>query len=147
MAAVPALIHVGRIWDDEEGAIETKTGAGVRSVPVTVRLRALLVAHGQLENRAGDDLVFGRTASLPFVPSTVRATALKGWKAAGLEPLTPHQARHCTASYLREAGCDDVEMAAMIGHSDARTTKRIYVHLFEDSRATIAAKLEAYHRT
>ncbi len=32
-----------------------------------------------------------------------------------------------------------------VGHSDSRTTKRIYGHLSPDSSATIAAKLDAYH--
>jgi hypothetical protein len=45
---------------------------------------------------------------------------------------------------LIEAGLNDLELTAMIGHSDARTTKAIYGHLFPDSRATITAKLDAY---
>jgi integrase len=61
-----------------------------------------------------------------------------------LDPLTPHEARHCAASYLIEAGLNDLELTATIGHSDSRTTKRIYGHLFPDSGATIAAKLDAY---
>lgn len=100
--------------------------------------------------------MFGRTATLPFTASTVRAKALSawGWKQDGkewvaavdapLEPLTPHEARHCAASYLIEAGLNDLELTAMIGHSDPRTTKLIYGHLFPDSAATIAAKLDTY---
>ena len=45
------------------------------------------------------------------------------------------------------AGLNDLELTATIGHSDSRTTKRIYGHLFPDSSATIAAKLDAYHGT
>jgi hypothetical protein len=40
------------------------------------------------------DLVFGRTATEPFYASTIRARANEAWKAAGLEPITPHEARH-----------------------------------------------------
>jgi hypothetical protein len=47
--------------------------------------------------------------------------------------------------YLIEAGLNDLELMATIGHSDPRTTKTIYGHLFPDSAATIAAKLDAYH--
>lgn len=65
-------------------------------------------------------------------------------RADALAPLTPHKARHCAASYLIEAGLNDLELTATIGHSDSRTTKRIYGHLFPDSGATIAAKLDAY---
>jgi hypothetical protein len=38
--------------------------------------------------------VFGRTASEPFFPSTVRAAALQAWKEAGVESITLHEARH-----------------------------------------------------
>ena len=60
-------------------------------------------------------------------------------------PDAPHQGRHSAASYLIEAGLNDLELTATIGHSDSRTTKRIYGHLFSDSSAAIAAKLDAYH--
>ncbi len=38
-----------------------------------------------------------------------------------------------------------MELMVTIGHSDARTTKRVYGHLFSDSGVSIAAKLDAYH--
>ena len=62
-----------------------------------------------------------------------------------LDPIAPHEGRHSAASYLIEAGLNDLELTATIGHSDSRTTKRIYGHLFSDSSAAIAAKLDAYH--
>jgi integrase len=103
-----------------------------------------MAAHKLASKRRGEDLVFGRTEVLPFIPSTVRARALKAWKAAGLEPITAHEARHSAASYLIEAGLNDLELTSMIGHSDPRTTKMIYGHLFPDSREKVAAKLDAY---
>jgi integrase len=113
--------------------------------------------------------VFGCTASLPFVASTVRARALRawGWKQVvnpalklgpkakpatiwiktredAMTPLTLHEGRHLTASYLVDAGVNDLELAAVIGHSDPRTTKSIYAKLFESSGAKITAQLDAY---
>jgi integrase len=70
-----------------------------------------------------------------------------GSKAEGVEVLrsiTLHEARHSAASYLIEAGLNDLELTSMIGHSDPRTTKVIYGHLFPDSREKVAAKLDAY---
>jgi integrase len=165
LASTPAAIHVRRTWDDEDGEVSVKTDAGYRAVPLIGRLRDAIVEHGLATRRSGADLVFGRTAQDPFIPSTVRARAMKawGWKQVlnpkdegprtvwvkaredALVPLTPHEARHCAASYLIEAGLNDLELTAVIGHSDSRTTKAIYGHLFPDSCATIAAKLEAYH--
>jgi hypothetical protein len=39
---------------------------------------------------------------------------------------------------------NDLELMATIGHTDPRTTKTVYGHLFPDSGATIPAKLDAY---
>jgi integrase len=158
LASEPAVIHVRRTWDDVEGEVDVKTEAGYRTVPLTGRLRSLVVEHGLTTRRGGGDLVFGRTPSDPFTPTTTRLRALRawGWKredrkwvpsgtpSPALQPLTPHEARHCAASYLIEAGLNDLELTATIGHSDVRTTKNIYGHLFPDSGATIAAKLDTY---
>lgn len=153
------VIRVERGWDDMEGAQETKSDAGERSVPLAGILRRTLAAHKLASGRGADDLVFGRTAALPFVASTVRARALKAWKAENerrveqaedpeqvelLQPITLHEARHSSASYLIEAGLNDLELTAMVGHSDSRTTKNIYGHLFPDSGVKVAAKLDAY---
>lgn len=61
-----------------------------------------------------------------------------------LQPIAFHEARHSAASYLIAAGLNDLELTATIGHSDPKTTKTIYGHLFPDSTAKVAAKLDAY---
>ena len=61
-----------------------------------------------------------------------------------LEPITLHEGRHSAASYLIEAGLNDIELTTTIGHSDPRMTKAIYGHLIPDSRATITRKLDEY---
>lgn len=146
LAATPAVIHVRRTWDDHEGEVETKSEAGVRTVPMTRVLHDLMVLHGLATARAADDLVFGRTARDPFTPTTIRNRALKAWKAAGLEDvkLSPHEARHTAASFFVDMGLNDVQLTAKIGHSDPRTTKLIYAHLFPDADEQIAAKMDAY---
>ena len=62
--------------------------------------RQELMAHKARTGRDGRDLVFGRTATEAFFASTIRARANKAWKQAGLQPLTPHEARHCAISYF-----------------------------------------------
>ena len=153
------VIRVARGWDDVDGAQAPKTEAGERKVPLAGMLRVTLRAHKLASRRHGDDLVFGRMATLPFIPSTVRARALAAWKAENerriksaddpeqvelLTPITLHEARHSAASYLIEAGLNDLELTSMIGHSDPRTTKMIYGHLFPDSSEKVTAKLDAY---
>lgn len=156
LAGEPGTIHVRRTWDDVEDEVSAKSAAGVRVVPLAGRLRALVVAHKLATGRGGDDLVFGRSKTLPFIPSTVRSRALRAWDAENarrleadpgatlLAPVTLHEGRHSNASYLIEAGLNDLELTATIGHSDPRTTKMIYGHLFPDSAATVASKIDAY---
>jgi hypothetical protein len=46
--------------------------------------------------------------------------------------------------YLIEVGVEhDLEFTAMIDHSDPRTTKAIYRHLFRVSREKLVAKLDS----
>ena len=61
-------------------------------------LRHELVAHKLATGRDGVQLVFGRTATLPFIPSTVRRRALAAWEAADLEPIALHECRHTSAT-------------------------------------------------
>src|SRR5919204_259754 len=69
------VIRVRFGWDDEEGLIEVKTNAGRRKVPLAGELRRELAAHKLRTGRDAGDLVFGRTGTLPFIPSTARRRA------------------------------------------------------------------------
>jgi integrase len=159
------VIHVRRSWDDdpEVGEIDVKSDAGRRRVPLVGTLRDLIVQHGLLVPRAGGDLVFGRSAELPFIPSTTRRRALNAWKAANdeaakhaqeegrdvrpeeiLRPLTPHDARHCAASYLIAAGLNPKQLSVYIGHSDIRTTYNRYGHLMPGDEVQATARLDAF---
>ena len=100
------VIRVERAWDPVKGPIDVKTGAGQRAVPMAFVVRRELQAHKQRTHRDGEDLVFGRTTTEAFFASTIRSRANKAWLEAGLEPITPHEARHCAISYFIAAGLD-----------------------------------------
>ncbi|MDQ6750662.1 MAG: site-specific integrase [Actinomycetota bacterium] len=138
------VIHVRRAWDDSDGEIEVKSDAGRRAVPMAGPLRQGLAAHRLRTGRTGEALVFGRTPTSPFVPSTTRARARKAWKAAGLEPLTPHEARHCAASYLIAAGLNAKELSTYLGHADIRVTYNVYGHLLPGGEREAADRLTAF---
>lgn len=142
LAAQPATVHVARTWDAVEGELdEAKTEAGTRTVAVPTIVARLMAAHGLLTARDGDDLVFGRTAALPFVPSTIRSRALKAW---GESYICTHQARHAAASFLSSRpDVSLLELTRSIGHSDVRTTLNIYGHVLPDSGARVADSLDA----
>jgi integrase-like protein len=112
-----SLVNVSRGWDDHEGEQDTKTEKGERSIPLSGRVRKELAAHLLRTGRSGDDLVFGRTAELPFIPTTVRHQTLAAWKKAGLEPLTTHEARHCAISYFVASGFDWKEATVYADHA------------------------------
>jgi len=137
------IICVRRGWDDVEGEIDPKSYAGARTVPVAGALRRELAAYKLHSGRGPQDLVFGRTAQEPLVPTTIRSRARRAWAHAGLAALTPHEARHTCASYLIAAGLNPKQVQTYIGHSDVRTTFNIYGHLLDGDEAKAAAQLDA----
>lgn len=112
------VIRVERSWDPVKGPVDVKTGADRRAVPMAFVVRRELKAHQQRTNHDGADLAFGRTATEAFFASTTRARANKAWGAAGLAPITPHEARHCAISYFIAAGLDWKQISTWAGHGD-----------------------------
>jgi integrase len=136
------VIHVRHGWDQAGGEQDVKTEAGHRSVPIPEALRVILADWLLRSDRWGDDLLLGRTASQAFVPSTLRSRAHRAWKQAGLEPLTPHEARHVAASFLLAAGVPLFEVSRYVGHTDIRTTANIYGHLVQGREQEAARRLD-----
>ncbi|MFL5961023.1 MAG: tyrosine-type recombinase/integrase [Gaiellaceae bacterium] len=153
------LIRVSRGWDDVEGPIEPKSRKGTREVPLSATLREILTAHLLATGRRGSDLVFGRTASAPFVPKLVRERALRAWAAAAvgaflsgrplvveIAPIGLHECRHTFVSLMHAAGRSLEEIGDYVGHSSTYMTDR-YRHLLDGARTEAAAALDAYLAT
>ncbi|MFB6467398.1 tyrosine-type recombinase/integrase [Cytobacillus sp. Hz8] len=69
----------------------------------------------------------------PISAADVRFHLKKIQKAAGIQvKITPHLIRHCTATHLTLKGADQRYLAAILGHSDLRSTMR-YQHLNVDN--------------
>lgn len=114
-----------------------------------------LIEHG-LYCEWTDGLVFGRTADLPFIPSTVRARALRGWKeesdrikeadptAEGLEPIGLHEARHSFASMLIAAEVDPKTISRLMGHSSVAFTLDQYAKVFARHERVMVDRFDAY---
>lgn len=60
-------------------------------------------------------------------------------KRAGLEDVTPHTLRHTAAVWLAEAGIPIAEIAQFLGHSDMKTTYRVYAR-YSPNHLRAAAK-------
>jgi integrase len=138
------VIGVRAGWDDQDGEQETKTEAGMRTIPLVGRVRAELARHKLATGWGGDDLIFGRSRTQAFVRSTLRSRAVKAWTTAKLAPLTPHEARHCCASYFSAAGLTPKEVQTALGHADIRTTLNIYAKAVPGWEEQATTKLDAY---
>ncbi|MHB1571860.1 MAG: tyrosine-type recombinase/integrase, partial [Solirubrobacteraceae bacterium] len=70
--------------------------------------------------------------------------ANKAWEAAGLEPITPHEARHCAISYFIAAGLDWKQISTWAGHGDVRQTWNRYGHLVPGGEDVARERLDAF---
>jgi integrase len=155
-------IRVHSSWDQYEGPVDPKSEAGWRTVPMTGDLHVILAEHRRRSRRIAG-LVFGRTAEVPFAPSTAADRAARAWETANaaaverareegrklaptelLVPIGLHEARHTYASYLIAAGVEMKAISTYMGHSSVAFTYDRYGHLLPGSTAENAAKLDAY---
>ncbi len=135
------IIRVQRSWDPVAGAIEPKSRAGRRKVPVVPVLRDLLTEHRM--DGGGDGLVFG-SGERAFDATSAAARAKRIWAAAGLAPIGLHECRHTFASLMIAAGCNAKALATYIGHSSVTITFDRYGHLMPGNEAEAAGLLDAY---
>lgn len=159
-------IRVERSWDESAGFIDPKSAKGTRVVPIPGTLKTYLAEHLARTGRRGDDLIFGRTASAPFVATGVRKRALAAWashwacgckiaasatgekacrqhKVGRFTPIGLHEARHTYVSLMFCAGVPLEAIGDLVGHAGTYVTER-YRHLLPDSGSVAAAKLDAY---
>jgi integrase len=137
------LIRVRRSWDPKEGAIEPKSRAGTRTVPIVAALRVHLAAH-LLRQRRRSGLVFGRTETRPFDDRALAIRATKAWTAAKLTPITLHELRHSCASIFIAAGVNAKALSSYLGHASVTITYDRYGHLMPGSEDEAVKLVNAY---
>ena len=154
--AVERWISVERSWDDREGVVDPKSKAGVRLTILCETLRGVLVEHVRRIGRSGDDLLFGKSASEPFVPWTVGRHAEEAWTAAAVGSffrseagsfgrVTLHECRHGFKSFLDAAGISEARADRYAGHAGTTIGDR-YRHRLRGQLAEDAQRLEGYLR-
>jgi len=134
------VIRVRRGWDQVEGEIAPKSREGRRNVPIPAPLRDALLEHRMATGDNGDIRVF-RSASM--VAKAVHR-ARKVWRAADLEPITLHEARHTYASFMIAAGVNAKALQTFMGHANIAVTLDLYSHLMPGTEAEAAGLLEAF---
>lgn len=154
------LLYVKKGWDQEEGEIEPKSEAAMRTIPVLAILRDFLDEQLVRTGRSGTDRVFGRAADQVFYPSTIDGRAGRAWKAHNLAEreaageegraavlltmLTLHECRHTFASLLIDTGANPKAIQMVRGHSKIQTTFDVYGHLLPGSYDDVRARMDAY---
>ncbi|HWH46133.1 MAG TPA: tyrosine-type recombinase/integrase [Thermoleophilaceae bacterium] len=137
------LLRVERGWDVKEGPIETK-GKSKRRVPIPAVLREHLLGQLLRTGRRGEDLFYGRTATLPFYPRHVTEAADAAWTEAKLKRITLHECRHTFASLMIAAGVNAKALSTYMGHASIAITLDRYGHLMPGNEAEAAGLLDSY---
>ena len=137
------VIHVERSWDAKEVAVEPKSRAGRRTVPIPTALREFLVEH-KLRSGRHVGLVFGTSYTQPFTQSNVRKRGNAAWARAGLAPIGLHECRHTFASLMIAAGVNAKSVSTYMGHSSVTITLDRYGHLMPGNESEAAELLDNY---
>lgn len=131
---------------------QPKTAAGVREVPLLPALRRLLV-EWKLESPRSrpSDLVVATVTGEPVQERNVRRAFTNARKTAGLdgleERLSMHALRHSFASLLAtDLELAPTTLAAIIGHTDAGFTLRVYARDARDTATVVSDVLERAER-
>jgi integrase len=136
------LIRVCRSWDKIEGAIEPKSRAGTRNVPIVAALRPHLAAH-RLWRGSISGLFFG-TREQAFNDDTIRAHAAQAWRGAKLRPIGLHEARHTYASICIAAGVNPKALSTYLGHASITITLDRYGHLMPGNESEAVELVDRY---
>lgn len=139
-----------------------KTSAGQRYLPMTPWMRSALLEWRAAAPVSPHGLVWCNLDGSPIAP----AEALAEWKALqeragvahptrtvatrdehGMDAYLPakfilHEARHTTATLLKQLGVDETVIIAILGHATYAST-RVYVH--DDTAAAAKAAMSALH--
>jgi integrase len=99
-------------------------------------------AAGQQWHELGH--VFTTVIGTPLEERRVVRIFKKALAAAGLSPsIRLNDCRHTAASLLYAQGVPELQINAMLGHTDPAFTRRTYTHLFPEMRRAAAASVES----
>lgn len=126
------------VFDNNRPVLKTgsKSNAGTRTVPLLRPLKEIL----QRQKKTG--LLFPNTKG-EYMSKSQFDKAYRDYRKATGITATGHQFRHAFATLCYDAGLDEKDMADIIGHADAETTKKIYVHIKEQRRRSFTDKLNS----
>ena len=123
-----------------------KTKAGRRTVPVPPTIAAALEHH--LATYVADDpaapVLASPSGGALRIPNWRRRVWAPAIRAAGVEPLRPHDLRHTAVALWIAAGANPKQIAAWAGHTSVAVVLDRYGHLFEGHEAAVLSRLDAF---
>ncbi len=141
------MLEVRRGWDPTAREFVKPKNGKARTVPIIERLAILLADHFVLlDHPPPEALLFSspKDSRYPIHPRQFRRHAAKAWKAAGLEPLGFHEARHSFASIAIASGLNVKTLSTYMGHATTTITLDRYGHLLPGNEAEARERLDAY---
>jgi len=138
-------VVVAEILVESEGRLFSgppKTRAGRRTVSIPGPVADALGSH--LGRWSAEELVFTNPEGGPLRAAGWRTRYWRpAVKAAGLEPLRPHDLRHTAVALWIAQGAHPKQIAARAGHTSVSFTLDRYGHLFEDADDDLMERLDA----
>ena len=132
---------------------ETKTKSSNRIIPINDELCNLLKKEYDVQAKNRElfgkqyidtyDLVIRRVDGGMPAPNHMNDKVYKAMKTAGLEKITIHELRHTFATLICEANGNLWDLSRTLGHSEVRTTDRIYVSRKKVTSQDITEKITA----
>ena len=129
------------VFDDSGHPIikaETKTAAGMRTVPLLDPLRRAL------EHRRGTGYIFSPDGGATPYRKGQYDCALRKYKKERGVNCGVHQLRHEFATICFDAGLDPKDAQQILGHSKESVTRDIYTHIRESRQKLAAEKLNEF---
>ena len=123
-------LTIYNIKNDYIEILESKTENGIRKIPIIDEIKPILKdlinqALERKDNKVSRYNYDGLNYALKdYLPRKIK----------GISRHTPHEARHTTATVLKEKGIPTNLIALMLGHSNGIITEKIYIHENEEKQ-------------
>lgn len=120
--------------------VSTKSGQ-TRVVYLPPMIQSRIIES--IRSKSPEELVFTNALGKPLSLSNFTNRVFKpALRISGVPTITPHGLRHTAASIAISSGASVLSVANMLGHSDPSITLRIYAHLFDRDKESIALSID-----
>jgi integrase len=132
-------------FNNERHLLPLKTKASIRDLPMSQRLREVLLAEKAKYDEAGntDGFVFRNKIDRPIDPTTLYATFRYLQRVNNMPYITVHEIRHTVATMLKDQGVSPRDAQSLLGHSCIATTLSIYTHTSKENKTNAIDNISA----